>query len=667
MLATKKGVQAVHISFLICSALFLFAGCAEPGPKALLQGERLIKEQKYSDAISYLQDAVELLPQNPQAWNHLGLAYHYSGQPSKAVEKYERALQINRNLAAARYNLGQLYFEQNNYNAAASQFTTYVTLEPKNGEAWNKLATAQFRFAGQLVGPERNKWLDAAKRNFEIALQFRQDPHLYNSLGMIEVQRGRPRDSVRYFNLALQKQPNYAPAVLNLAVVHHAHLNDRRTALQRYREFLSYQPRSSNLREIEAAARQIELELNPPQFIPNTTAQAQPTPQSSFAVAPPTASPAPAPAPVQTPPAVAQAPAVAPANTFSQTQQPRPDPRTNQVVAKPAPTAPARTESATAAKPETTVAAPAPKPAPAQAAPAAAPALAPAPAPVQVAKLPEEPPIKAAVDAPREQAAPIVAQTPVPAPSAAQAQPSAPPTQATEPAEDEARQKAGFVKKLNPTSWFRDKTNAPAKPEPATTTQTAKAQTPVVTATNVARQVTALPARPEYPRYRYLTPTAPRAGNRAEAARIFNEGLSAQRQGDTTRAMEQYRRATQLDPAFFEAHYNLGLVALDRNSVNEALVAYENALAISPDAANARYNFAFALQRGNYMVDAANEFEKLLARHPRETRAHLSLANLYAQQLANREKARMHYQKVLELEPQHPQAMSIRYWIRDNP
>ena len=122
-----------------------------------------------------------------------------------------------------------------------------------------------------------------------------------------------------------------------------------------------------------------------------------------------------------------------------------------------------------------------------------------------------------------------------------------------------------------------------------------------------------------------------------------------------------------MDPGFFEAHYNLGLVALQRKQTGEALEAYETALAISPDSANARYNFAYALQRGNYLLDAANEFEKLIARNPRETRAHLSLANLYAQMPGNRSRARAHYQKVLELEPNHAQATAIRYWLRDNP
>jgi len=82
---------------------------------------------------------------------------------------------------------------------------------------------------------------------------------------------------------------------------------------------------------------------------------------------------------------------------------------------------------------------------------------------------------------------------------------------------------------------------------------------------------------------------------------------------------------------------------------------------------DARYNFALALEKAGYLGDAASELEKLLAAYPHETRAHLALANLYAQQLHQSGRARAHYAKVLEEDPHHPQADLIRYWMTDNP
>ena len=41
--------------------------------------------------------------------------------------------------------------------------------------------------------------------------------------------------------------------------------------------------------------------------------------------------------------------------------------------------------------------------------------------------------------------------------------------------------------------------------------------------------------------------------------------------------------------------------------------------------------------------------------------------NLYAQRLSEPRKARAHYVQLLQLEPQHPQATAIRFWLEANP
>ena len=94
--------------------------------------------------------------------------------------------------------------------------------------------------------------------------------------------------------------------------------------------------------------------------------------------------------------------------------------------------------------------------------------------------------------------------------------------------------------------------------------------------------------------------------------------------------------------------------------------AFEVALAIRPDSLDARYNFALALKQANYPLDAAGELEKILVTYPKDPRAHLALANLYAQQLHQTDKAREHYLKVLDISPEHPQAPKIRDWLWAN-
>jgi len=168
-------------------------------------------------------------------------------------------------------------------------------------------------------------------------------------------------------------------------------------------------------------------------------------------------------------------------------------------------------------------------------------------------------------------------------------------------------------------------------------------------------------------RYDYVSPTPPPSGNRREAESAFVQGRQSQLANRPAAALQSYRRATQLDPAYFEAYYSLGLTAFNLRSFPVALTAWEYALALRPDNSDARYDFALTLKAANYPHDAADELEKLLALHPDEARGHLTLGNLYAEELRDVSRARRHYNKVLQLDPRNPQAQVIRYWLVANP
>lgn len=168
-------------------------------------------------------------------------------------------------------------------------------------------------------------------------------------------------------------------------------------------------------------------------------------------------------------------------------------------------------------------------------------------------------------------------------------------------------------------------------------------------------------------RYAYLSPPAGTPGNRRGAEAAFVQGQQAQANNRLAEALQSFRRASELDPAYYEAYYSQGLVAFSMRSYEVALGAWEKALALRPNDADARYNFGLTLKAADYTRDAVAELEKLLAMHPDEARGHLTLGNIYAEQLRDIPKARRHYNKVLQLDPANPQAQAIRYWLVANP
>ena len=249
----------------------------------------------------------------------------------------------------------------------------------------------------------------------------------------------------------------------------------------------------------------------------------------------------------------------------------------------------------------------------------------------QVVQVAPEPKIVATPIASRPAPEPVV-MTPVPEPPA----------------------KAGF--------WHR--VFSPAKPEVH-----AEAITPLPGNTvKPAKPVVIIPPAPvEFPRYNYLSPRRPQAGDRRAATGAFTQARLAEQNENWEAALAAYRQAAALDAAWFEAQYNAGVIAHRLRNYSAALGNYEAALALQPDSVDARYNFALALKASGYVPDAADELKKILAANPAEVRAHLALANLCAQSLHDPAQARRHYQKVLELDPTNAQAADIRFWLAANP
>jgi tetratricopeptide (TPR) repeat protein len=271
----------------------------------------------------------------------------------------------------------------------------------------------------------------------------------------------------------------------------------------------------------------------------------------------------------------------------------------------------------------------------------------PTPAKVETVRLPEQPTIKPAV--PDAKAPTQVA--------------SAPQKVIADPPVRNQEKKRGFFQSINPLNLFTGDTAQ----EGATQAQSAAAQPASAAPEDQSSQPQSAAGPRHWPKYTYRKPVVPPGRNRATAERVFAEGVKAQSAHRLEEAVQAYRKAIQMDPSYFEAHYNLGLAQAALGQLAGALASYEDALAIEPQSLDARYNFALTLRQANYIPDAVAEFKKVIKTYPNEARAHLALGNLYSQHLNEPALARTHYLKVLQVEPRHPQAAAIRYWLAANP
>lgn len=356
MLTNQKCAAAGRLLALLLLAPL--AGCTPPGPRALLTGERLIKEGKFNEALAPLTEATVLLPRNAQAWNHLGLASHNAGRANDALRAYRKALDVDMNLAAARFNLGCLLLEINQPGAAASEFATYTMAQPKAVDGWLKRARAEL-LARQF---------EASEKSYKAALALNpKQPEVWNTLGIVHLYRNRVTDSFQAFNQGLQQQSSYAPALFNAALVSHFYLprrpvDHRPFALEKYKAFLALNPTADNLDAVQQVVALLETEIAPKPPAPKIALTPPTNPPPAVVTKP---EPPPLPKPVE--PVVAKKPEPEPAKPIIVASVTKPEPPV--VPPKPTP-APAVPEPAPKpAPPEPVVPAfrpdpPAPKPAP---------------------------------------------------------------------------------------------------------------------------------------------------------------------------------------------------------------------------------------------------------------------------------------------------------------
>jgi tetratricopeptide (TPR) repeat protein len=613
VLTNKNSGTAPRALALALALCVCWSGCTPPGQRALLQGKKLVDEGRFAEGVSKLEKATRLLPKFAPGWNYLGLAYQGNRQADQALRAYRTALELDHKLAAARYNMACLFLEEGNLTGAMDELRSYTLLQPSALHGWLKLGTAQLRA----------RRLDEAEKTLRIALELQpHHPEALNSLGLVQYQRRRWQDALNYFNVALAQETIYPPALLNSAVVHQQ-LGARAQALGRYRQYLALQPRPRGADAVEALARRLEAEIP----IPFTTPRSGPTNLAAQLI--PKTNPPPGLTPMVRTTALANASL-----------------RTNVLsgiapVVKRPPTVSMAASNDNAAKKALTQDL------------ASVPGAGSKPNDVEVTRVQEELVIQPAQD---------LGVTPVTASNRlGSAAREATPLPSGSPGGTNAPRRS-LLARLNP---FSGKTSDANKPGASVNSQDS-APKPIAERVPISTPDATAPARPVL-RYARLSPAKPSPGNRTEADKAFRRGAKAQQGGDRVQAIAEYQAALQADPAFFNAYYNLGLAALDVGDVRLSLAAYETALALNPDSTDARYNFALGLKNAGYYQDASEELSRILAGSPDDARAHLALANICAQYQNQPRPAREHYLRVLEINPRHPEAGKIRFWLAANP
>jgi type IV pilus assembly protein PilF len=205
-------------------------------------GEANMMQGNYSVALKELLEAEKIDPKDPVTQNYLGITFKNKNMPDKAIEHFNRALNLKSDYSVARNNLGTVYLDKKEWDIAIGYFSSvlddilYTTPHyPLSNIGWAYFSKGDFASA-------KSYYMKAleVQPNFVIAL---------NGLGQTYTALSDYGQAVFIYEKIIRKAPTVPDFQLKLAQAHELN-GDLQKAVHYYSRFLQMAPHNPKEAEI---------------------------------------------------------------------------------------------------------------------------------------------------------------------------------------------------------------------------------------------------------------------------------------------------------------------------------------------------------------------------------------------------------------------------------
>ena len=217
-------------------------------------GIALLLNKQYSDAVDALEHTLVVIrdnespTQNPaeladlevQTHYNLGVAYYHSGQIEKAIDAYQKAIELEPDFADAYGGLGVIYWRNGNLDDAIRNCQKAIRIAPDNIEFHQNLVRIYWQ----------KGMYDRAAVGYQIILELNSsDQHALHHLGLILLSKQEYHEAVSCFQKVIQINPDNALTHGALGTAYYK-LGEEGPAIHEFQEVLRLDPGNENAREM---------------------------------------------------------------------------------------------------------------------------------------------------------------------------------------------------------------------------------------------------------------------------------------------------------------------------------------------------------------------------------------------------------------------------------
>lgn len=188
---------------------------------------------RFDKALERYERSLELAPDNPATHSSIAACYIQQQLPESAVEALERSLELAPDSAETNHSLGNAYALMRRWPKAIEAYKKAIALKPGYVEAYNNLG-----FTFHRAGSDQQ-----AIDTFRTAIALRPEyPQAYFNLGIVYLEANRYEEAAQYLREAARLAPELVQVHYNLGQAYYRS-GQLDTAIASYRKAIRLNPK----------------------------------------------------------------------------------------------------------------------------------------------------------------------------------------------------------------------------------------------------------------------------------------------------------------------------------------------------------------------------------------------------------------------------------------